>query len=191
MIIDLGNCQTWWFSLQTDVFVKYNFLQLCLILNSLMNICFLSLRPENQETLLSLSSKMSKHQKQLADVPDTIKVRHSMRLEKSGSFSCIQPLRVRCLETCTNLLVDADMLTSDSQLFVFGDVIKYLFKYKLEMLVLYLSIFHWCNFKFLHDYISEANTANYSALSDSFSYFQETIFYHRTVTRWIYFYLID
>lgn len=33
------------------------------------------------------------------------------------------------------LLVDADMLTSDSQLFVFGDVIKYFLKYKLETLV--------------------------------------------------------
>ncbi|KAI3373888.1 hypothetical protein L3Q82_022456, partial [Scortum barcoo] len=31
-------------------------------------------RPEEQETLLSLSSKMSEHQKQLADVPDTIKM---------------------------------------------------------------------------------------------------------------------
>ncbi|XP_029304088.1 gem-associated protein 5 [Cottoperca gobio] len=31
-------------------------------------------RPEDQETLLSLSTKMSEHQKQLADLPDTIKV---------------------------------------------------------------------------------------------------------------------
>ncbi|XP_033996001.1 gem-associated protein 5-like [Trematomus bernacchii] len=31
-------------------------------------------RPEEQETLLSLSTKMSEHQKQLADLPNTIKM---------------------------------------------------------------------------------------------------------------------
>uniref|UniRef100_A0A8C4H2J4 Gem (nuclear organelle) associated protein 5 n=1 Tax=Dicentrarchus labrax TaxID=13489 RepID=A0A8C4H2J4_DICLA len=43
---------------------------------------FLSLRPEDQETLLSLSSKMSEHQKRLADLPDTIKVQlHTQHIQ--------------------------------------------------------------------------------------------------------------
>lgn len=39
-----------------------------------LSVCALSLRPDDQESFLSLSSKMSEHQKQLADLPETIKV---------------------------------------------------------------------------------------------------------------------
>uniref|UniRef100_A0A4W6DNU7 Gem nuclear organelle associated protein 5 n=1 Tax=Lates calcarifer TaxID=8187 RepID=A0A4W6DNU7_LATCA len=39
-----------------------------------LSVCALSLRPDDQESFLSLSSKMSEHQKQLADLPETIKM---------------------------------------------------------------------------------------------------------------------
>lgn len=48
------------------------------MLNLLICKCVLSLslRPDHQETLLSLSAKMSEYQKQLADLPHTVKVKH-------------------------------------------------------------------------------------------------------------------
>lgn len=39
----------------------------------------MSLRPEDQESLLGLSAKMSEHQKQLADLPHTVKVGGDVR----------------------------------------------------------------------------------------------------------------
>lgn len=44
------------------------------VISPLKHVCFLSLRPEDEDTLLTLSSKMSEQQKQLADLPDTVKV---------------------------------------------------------------------------------------------------------------------
>lgn len=75
------------------------------MLNSLMlTSCFVffSLSADEQETLLSLSTKMSEYQKQLADQPEAIKVQLSTR--HTQEIISIYLTLLRCFLVCGSFL---------------------------------------------------------------------------------------